>query len=157
MEWFPDQQRCQQWGGPEFRFPFTQKTFFEDCGWEQIASFVLTDDDNPVLGFGQYYERLGHCHLGRLAIHPLHRHRGHGMTLVTALADAGMTALKINQCSLFVLTDNPAAIGLYRKLGFEPAEYTADDIVLENFFYMTASHQSIMAWRQSYPCHIEDS
>lgn len=37
MAWFPDRDSCGYWGGPMFRFPFTERSFLEDVAWGGIA------------------------------------------------------------------------------------------------------------------------
>ncbi|BBM01102.1 GNAT family N-acetyltransferase [Microbulbifer sp. GL-2] len=123
MSWLPDRQQCQQWGGPNFRFPFDQASFLKDCRWPELPSYVLQDCEGGMLAFGQYYLHLGRCHLGRLIVSPNHRGAGLGGTLVTQLAKIGIRDLGVTECSLFVLRTNLAARGLYEKLGFVEVAY----------------------------------
>jgi ribosomal protein S18 acetylase RimI-like enzyme len=81
------------------------------------------DAADTALAFGQYYERLGCCHLGRLVVAPEQRGKGIGELLVTELIARGTLALGIARCSLFVLDYNTRARNLYRKLGFVEAQY----------------------------------
>ncbi len=157
QQWFTTREQCQQWGGPAFRFPVTEKSFTEDCRFAQLPSYALVNADNALLAFGQFYPRLNHCHLGRLAVNPQHRQRGYAITLIAALSDCGSGQLGLRECSLFVLANNPAAILLYRKLGFTPVDYPADDIALDNFLYMTVPSQHLQQWRHSHPCMIQQS
>lgn len=53
MSWFPDSMSCQTWGGPEFRFPFTEATFRDDAKIEQLPTWALAQDDDTLVGFGQ--------------------------------------------------------------------------------------------------------
>lgn len=43
MSWFVDAAACQTWGGPEFRFPFMESTFREDCRIGRVPSWWLAD------------------------------------------------------------------------------------------------------------------
>ncbi|GAA5443595.1 hypothetical protein Misp06_01772 [Microbulbifer sp. NBRC 101763] len=123
MSWLPDKQQCQQWGGPNFRFPFDQGSFLEDCRWPELPSYVLLDREGEMLAFGQYYQHLDRCHLGRLIVSPNHRGAGLGEELVTLIAQTGIKALGVAECSLFVLRTNLAARRLYDKLGFIQVAY----------------------------------
>lgn len=106
MSWLPDRQQCQQWGGPHFRFPFNRASFLEDCHWPELPSYVFQDNGGELLAFGQFYQHLGRCHLARLIVSPNHRGAGLGSALVTQLAQIGIRALQVTECSLFVLRTN---------------------------------------------------
>jgi ribosomal protein S18 acetylase RimI-like enzyme len=136
MRWFPDRQSCQTWGGPDFRFPFTEATFRADARLGELPCFALVDDDGRLAGFGQYYLRLGRCHLGRLAIAPGRRGRGLGTTLVHELGRRGQAALGVSGLSLFVLPGNERALRLYRRLGFCEATYPEPLPGMEGCVYM---------------------
>lgn len=138
MSWFEDPHACRVWGGPGFRFPFTRDTFRADARLDDLATFVLISDGAGLLGFGQYYLRVGRCHLGRLVIAPGHRGRGLGGSLVRELCRAGSADLGVETCSLFVLPGNERAIRLYERLGFAPARYPEPDPMFDDCVYMVA-------------------
>lgn len=139
MAWFSTHQACAFWGGPAFRFPFTEQSFFEDAKAAELPSFALIDSVGKLLGFGQYYLREGRCHFGRLAIDPALRSQGLGARLISFLASAGCKALGVDECSLFVSTGNDRAEQLYARLGFTPAPYPTGKLPLPNCKYMIAS------------------
>lgn len=145
MQWFPDRGSCHFWSGPEFRFPYTETTFREDIRLE-LPSFALIDGDEQLMGFGQYYLRVGRCHLARLAISPLHRGRAIGATLIHELSLVGRNRLQVSECSLFVLPDNARAIRLYTRLGFTPTPYPEDPSQFEPSIYMVASPSVVDTW-----------
>jgi len=139
MSWFPDRLSCEIWGGPHFRFPFTSASFLEDMRLKVFPSYVLVQaDDDPPLGFGQYYLRAGRCHLGRLVISPEHRGQNLGKALIDGLVELGLQDLAVEECSLFVAEHNPA-MRLYERLGFVRTEYPEDDPTAKMFAYMAAS------------------
>ncbi|MEN3158615.1 GNAT family N-acetyltransferase [Alkalimonas sp. NCh-2] len=123
MSWFHDLQSCRDWGGPDFRFPFSKQSFQADLRWELYRGYVLKGRSNTLLGFGQFYQRNGRCHLARLVIAPDKRGQGLGKVLVKALMAEGCKQLQLSGCSLFVLKHNAAAKACYQGLGFQPAEY----------------------------------
>ena len=92
----------------------------------ELPSFSLIGDDRELLGFGQYYLRVGRCHLARLVISPPHRGQGLGAVLVLGLCRRGCKNLGVQECSLFVLPDKAPALNLYRRLGFAEAPYPGE-------------------------------
>lgn len=148
MEWFAELEPCRLWGGPEFRWPFTEETFREDAYWGKCPSFALLPaPDSPapaeLLAFGQIYPRQGRCHLARLAVSPARRRSGLGVRLVRALAEAGGRLFDAAECSLFVAERNAPAVGLYRKLGFTEAPFPAGGPKIEDAIFMTAPTERI--------------
>ena len=144
MAWFPDAHSCRIWGGPEFRFPFSEESFQEDSRFEVLPSYVCTGE-RSLIGFGQYYLRAGRCHLSRLAVSPAQRGRGWGSRLLLALAELGSTALGAEQCSLFVAADNSRAAQLYKRLGFEESPYPGAESPLRGSQYLVADARLIRA------------
>lgn len=120
--WFADAGACLVWGGVDFRHPFTVQTFREDARVADLPSYALVDGD-AFVGFGQYYRRLGRCHLARLVIAPEARGRGYGTALIDQLCTLGRPALDVAGDSLFVLDHNTLARQLYLRLGFVEAPY----------------------------------
>ncbi|WP_323845944.1 GNAT family N-acetyltransferase [Microbulbifer magnicolonia] len=145
MSWLADLCQCRQWGGPQFRYPFDAQTFVEDCRWRELPSHALVRGRGELLAFGQYYQRLGRCHLGRLIVSPQHRGIGLGKALVTGLARRGCSELGASECSLFVLQDNATAHGLYRALGFAVAEYPEPSDMLAGCDYMIAPAENFIS------------
>jgi ribosomal protein S18 acetylase RimI-like enzyme len=143
--WFPDQRSCAIWAGPDFRYPFTAVTFQQDVR-PDLPSFALLDCDDALLGFGQYYLRLGHCHLARLAIAPRCRGRALGAVLIRELCHRGRSALQVTHSSLFVLTDNVPALRLYSRLGFIVMPYPKEAAAIAGCLYMVAPPETINSW-----------
>jgi ribosomal protein S18 acetylase RimI-like enzyme len=143
MRWFPDQQSCAMWGGPEFRFPFTLDTFREDLRLH-LPSYSVVGDTGEFLGFGQYYVRVGRCHLARLAISPPHRGRALGEFLIRELCRIGCRELNAKDCSLFVMESNAPALKLYRRLGFVDAQYPGDMPSLAGVIYMVVPFEALV-------------
>jgi ribosomal protein S18 acetylase RimI-like enzyme len=139
MSWFPDAHSCRSWAGPQFRFPFDDATFREDLKVDHLTSLGLTSAEGGLLAFGQYYLRLGRCHLARLVVAPALRGRGMGGILVHALCDRGREKLGTESFSLFVLAGNASARQLYRRLGFSESPYPEPASMLEGSLYMVAT------------------
>ena len=139
MGWFSDRHATTVWGGPGFRFPFTEPSFREDARIDSLPTRALHDDRGHFVGFGQFYERAGRCHLGRLAIAPSMRGHGFGTQLVRALCVEGSQALGLDTFSLFVLPGNGRALRLYAKLGFVTTTYPEPSPLFVDCVYMVAS------------------
>lgn len=135
MSWFSSEDELSIWSGPNFRYPFDLSTFMSDLNLNDLKSFSLISSEGDLLAFGQYYLRLGKCHLGRLIVNPRRRGKGIASHLISQLSILGKSDLNTESCSLFVLGHNKSAIQAYTKLGFSMADYP-EKIPLENCFYM---------------------
>lgn len=122
-KWFPDKESSYFWCGPGLRFPFTHDSFLEDIHWQKMPTYSLLDEAGRFVGFGQYYEKAGRCHLARLAISTEHRGRGHGYWFIPRLMSIGMKEPGANECSLFVVNYNENAVRCYTTLGFKKEIY----------------------------------
>ena len=135
MSWFSSEDELNLWSGPNFRYPFDLSSFKSDLKLDTLKSFSLISNEGDFLAFGQYYLRLGMCHLGRLVVNPNLRGKGIASHLIKQLSIFGKSDLRTDSCSLFVLGHNESAIQAYTKLGFSMAEYP-EEIPLKNCFYM---------------------
>jgi len=135
MDWFSSEDELLDWSGPHFRYPYNVSSFVEDLNINQLNSFSLISSKSEFLAFGQYYQRLGKCHLGRLIVNPQYRGKGFACVLIQQLSELGMKELEVKKCSLFVLAHNKSAIRAYEKYGFSFAHYP-DEIPLEHCLYM---------------------
>lgn len=152
MSWFTSEQAMFDWAGPNFRIPCNTSTFLDDLRLDDFRSFSLVsnspksinnDNRSEFLAFGQYYLRLGKCHLARLIINPANRGEGVVKELITQLCKRGLQEFNVTECSLFVLTHNISAIKAYKKIGFIITQYpescfgkTSETSTLENCLYM---------------------
>lgn len=135
IQWFSSEAQVAQWTGPNFVFPFVRESFITMIKWQEIPSYTLVNNDGKVLAFGQFYQRLNCCHLGRLIVNPTLRGQGLGKVLIQQLANKGKATLKLENLSLFVLANNLNALNLYQALGFTLQTYP-EDIGLANCLYL---------------------
>lgn len=117
-----------EWAGTTVGYPFTADTLMSDFKVPERLSFSLVDSQQRFVAFGQCYERLGRCHLGRLFVDPVFRGKTYeGKRVIAHLIDGisveGCAAYKSDLCSLFVLKNNQAAIKAYHNIGFELSDY----------------------------------
>ncbi|WP_078084665.1 GNAT family N-acetyltransferase [Microbulbifer mangrovi] len=144
ISWIDSEAACHQWGGPWFQYPFDARSFSRDCRWRELPTFVVEDNRGQLLAFGQYYNRLDCCHLGRLIVSPGFRGAGIGTLLITQLIAHGCEALQSDRCSLFVLKDNHRALALYEKLGFCKRDYPEPEQGMEICHYLVAEAAQIL-------------
>lgn len=138
MTWFPSEQALSLWSGPGFRYPFTEQTFKDDLKLSTLPSFVLLNDNDELVAFGQFYLRLNRCHLGRLVVKPSERGNGIAAILIQHLSELGCERLNTNQLSLFVYSHNQSAAKAYQKLGFVLAQYP-EAMQINSCLYMIKS------------------
>lgn len=139
FRWFNSEKSVFYWAGPGITYPLQIKRFKTDSKFEKSHSYVLKQG-RTLLAFGQIYNRLEHCHLGRLVVSPTFRGQGVGRQLIETLLAQGQQKLGLSKASLFVLNDNKAAMQLYQKMNFMVTEYP-ETIPLENCLYMTRSEK----------------
>ena len=136
MSWFTNEKELADWSGPNFRFPYDFSSFSEDLKLNTFCSFaLLSSDKNDVLAFGQYYQRIGRCHLARLIVNPTFRGQGIAAQLIQKIIKTGSKELNVIECSLFVFNHNKQAIKAYVKQGFSVVDYP-EKLALDNCLYM---------------------
>jgi RimJ/RimL family protein N-acetyltransferase len=139
MQWFPDAASVAVWS-PSNSFPFSDRQrFILESKLDELASWMLVDDADTPLAFGQYYTRQGCCHLGRLVVAPERRGEGLGSELIRLLMARGTAELGTARCSLFVLDYNTTARKVYARMGFTEAAYP-ERMPLPNCLYLTREH-----------------
>jgi len=135
MSWFNSEEELRIWAGPSFRYPYDLVTFIEDLSLDTIKSFFMVSKESELLAFGQYYDRLNRCHLGRLVVAPKHRGKNIVAELMTGLIGHGTKILKLSESSLFVMTYNEVALNVYLTFGFKIVEYP-EKMPLDKCYYM---------------------
>jgi ribosomal protein S18 acetylase RimI-like enzyme len=135
MAWISSEQELLQWAGPDFRFPYDLDSFSEDLKLAKLNSYCLLSNESELLAFGQFYLRLGKCHLGRLIVNPDRRGQGVAKLLIEKLSEKGCAELEVEDCSLFVLDNNQSALRVYEKMGFQLAQYPKK-LLLPHCLYM---------------------
>lgn len=133
-QWFQSSEELTLWGGPNLSFPIELDKFINEIGIETIDSFCLTAN-NEMLAFGQFYLRLGRCHLGRIIVNPHQRGLGLSAPLIKFLIETGCEKLGVKQASLFVYASNTIALKTYHNLGFNAEPYP-EKLPGENCLYM---------------------
>lgn len=118
--WASTAQECEFWAGSSQYFPFDLATLPQAFGMNPDNTFAFIEGDG-LAAFGQVFDRGGgRAHLARIAVNPALRGKGYGRIFVQALIDRAR-AEGFGRVSLNVNDQNPAAIALYQKLGFQKA------------------------------------
>jgi len=148
LSWLESAEQTRQWAGPSVDYPSCSEALAQQLDIENISSFFLVSDDvistiplpscQTLLGFGQYYLRSDRCHLARLIVSPEHRGKGLVQHLIRNLIAQGGRELGVSDYSLFVYTDNIAAINAYEKFGFSHVK-KPDGREIDSCIYMSAS------------------
>lgn len=122
IHWFKDQSEMTQWGGPNISFTDSSAELTEQLRIDEIPSLSFFDEDDELVGFGQYYTRLGRGHLGRIGISPTHRGKGFSHEILALLKQHAFET-GFAELSLFVDGDNVPALKCYVKGGFVDEVY----------------------------------
>ena len=90
---------------------------------QEFQSFLAADfwvvlEHQQPIGFAVMSHHENQAHIRRIGIHPGYRRRGLGERLMRAMLEKA-ASLDATWIDLAVQQDNPAAIQLYRKFGFE--------------------------------------
>ncbi len=135
VSWVTTEGQLYEWAGPNVQYSCDALTLKQDLLAKSWPAFSLISANGELLGFGQYYSRLGRCHLCRLIIAPCHRSKGLAQTLIARISDIGEQEMGVTSCSLFVYQQNLAAIKAYQKIGFRVVDYPGNEL-MDNGFYM---------------------
>ncbi|WP_068374472.1 GNAT family N-acetyltransferase [Paraglaciecola hydrolytica] len=144
--WFNSTAQIFTWGGPNMVYPMADNDFLDLMQAEHLNSYVLTDNSQQMLAFGQFYMRLGRHHLGRLGVNPSFRGQGLAKPLIKKLLALAHKQQNAQGASLFVFADNLVALQCYASLGFELANYP-DPMPgnMQNCLYMVLEQTSLLA------------
>jgi ribosomal protein S18 acetylase RimI-like enzyme len=137
MTWFPDADSVNIWGGPAFRYPFTEASFREDCRLDVTEAYALRNGDGALAAFGQSYDRDGRGHLARLVSNPRLRRQGAGRQLIRMIVTSLAARRDYDEYSLFVYRDNEPACRCYLSLGFVVREYPEDAPMPDQCYFLT--------------------
>ena len=91
----------------------------------------MVDDNNTIIGSVRAQERDGTVYIGKLMVHPDHRHKGYGTMLLTEIEKC----FPDNHYELFTSTRSIDNILFYQKLGYTIFARKAVNDELE-FMYM---------------------
>lgn len=132
-----------QWGGEGFRYPLQQRQFLQQLRLPDTEAYVLLNENNQVVAFGQVCDRFDKIHLARLLVLPQFRRQGYSAILVAALLQLGLRWWPQRDASLFVYRNNTVALNCYHRLGFKPAQQPASP--RDDLYFMTLPNPACSA------------
>ena len=99
--------------------------------WSSGTILKMVDDNNAIIGSVRAQERDGTVYIGKLMVHPDHRHKGYGTRLLSEIEKC----FPDKRYELFTSTRSSDNIRLYQKLGYSIFARKAVNDELE-FVYM---------------------
>ena len=99
--------------------------------WSSGTILKMVDDNNAIIGSVRAQERDGTVYIGKLMVHPDHRHKGYGTMLLSEIEKC----FPDKRYELFKSTRSLDNICLYQKLGYTIFARKAVNDELE-FVYM---------------------
>jgi ribosomal protein S18 acetylase RimI-like enzyme len=99
----------------DFALPPSTETL-QDLTLEfQTHTFLVARSRQEIVGSVRAVSKEGHCHIGRLMVHPSHQHQGLGTRLMVAIETAFREA---SAYELFTGHLSDGNLRLYRRLGY---------------------------------------
>jgi len=126
-----------------FTIPWSKESFIEEITNNQFAIYIVTVENDVVIGYVGMWKIFDEGHITNVAVHPEFRNNGVGSGLITELLNIAKEQ-GINALTLEVRRSNIVAQRLYEKFGFREAgvrkRYYADNhedavIMWTNFDY----------------------
>lgn len=130
LSWAGDEYSFAQWCANKFEYPLTreqllsyyQKYEEDDRGWIMAA---VDEDGTPVghlLMRSADYQKES-IHLGFIIVNSKIKGKGYGKELVSLAVKYSFEILKVEQVTLAVYDNNPAAHQCYKAAGFKDVQY----------------------------------
>lgn len=100
-----------------FVTPWSRDTFIYELESNNLARYYVALIDDQVVGYGGMWSVVNEGHITNIAVHPLHRRKGLGQTLLNTLLLYAIRA-SLTDVTLEVRVSNVAARALYEHNGF---------------------------------------
>lgn len=100
-----------------FTTPWNRDTFVYEMESNTLASYYVALIGEQVVGYGGMWSVLNEGHVTNIAVHPLHRRKGIGQTLLNTLLLFAIGS-NLTDVTLEVRESNEAAKTLYENNGF---------------------------------------
>lgn len=129
--WIKNSHEMAYWAGPQLPFPFNKNELARLLTQSTEQSYVLTDQQNNTLGFGQYrINGPDSVHLCRIIVASALRGFGFGKILCRLLIRVAIERTKASRVTLRVYRYNFRAISMYQSLGFNVLENESEQLIL---------------------------
>lgn len=113
-----------------FATPWSRESLLNDVARNPMSTYLVAAIDGKVIGYVGIWAIIDEGHINNVAVSPDYRRQHVGSLLIDTMLNATERA-GIKSHTLEVRAGNEAAIGLYKKFGFEEAGvrkgYYADD------------------------------
>jgi len=100
-----------------FATPWSRDTFVYELETNNLAHYYVALQEAEVVGYGGLWSVLNEGHVTNIAVHPLHRRKGIGQTLLSTLLLYAIRA-GLTDVTLEVRVSNEPAKALYEHNGF---------------------------------------
>jgi [ribosomal protein S18]-alanine N-acetyltransferase len=100
-----------------FASPWSRQSLISDIIYNPNARYIGIEHQGKVIAYAGMWVVCDEGHITNVAVSPVYRRRGFGMTLMNALIIMGRVN-GVNRMTLEVRVSNVAAQEMYRKLGF---------------------------------------
>lgn len=101
-----------------FTVPWSRQAFEQELSANEAAFYLVATLADEIIGYAGLWAVWDEGHITNIAVHPAHRRKGLGeMLLAELIRIAEVNGIESH--TLEVRASNEAAIGLYKKLGFE--------------------------------------
>lgn len=132
LPWITSPEALRLWGGSALTYPPQLERTWGEIGADSTNTYVLMDEGQAVVGFGQVLPRPADTvHLGRIILAPEQRGQGLGRELCERLIQVAYASSHPRRITLNVYCHNVPAVRLYTSLGFK---VRTEDAVEDSYF-----------------------
>lgn len=128
-----------------FSMPWSEKSFLDSLALPDTL-YLVVRDAGEIVGYCGFFQSFDEADITNVAVASKHRGRGVGHCMLQELMERGK-ARGIQRYTLEVRAGNKAALGLYRKLGFEAAG-------IRRNFYELPREDAVIMWTA--PDEVQD-
>ena len=129
--WIRNRQEMAYWTGSQLPFPFNKNELRLLLTQSTEQSYILTNQQNNPLGFGQFrVNGPNSVLLCRIIVAPTFRGFGFGKSLCRLLITSAVQRTNASQLTLRVYRCNYRALAIYQSLRFTALEIESDPQIL---------------------------
>lgn len=103
-----------------FSIPWSRDSFEYEVSKNNLAEYIIAKSDDEIVGYAGMWKIIDEGHITNIAVHPDHRSKKVGTTMVQGLIDLAKKN-GLERLTLEVRKSNVLAQNLYKKFGFQEA------------------------------------